>query len=227
MNILAFDTSGSCLSAGILRDNNFFEKNHFTGLRHSEQLLPIIKDLLKDAELKIRDLDLIVCSKGPGSFTGLRIGMSTAKGLSAGSGIPLVSVSSLDCFAFGLEFFNGVVVPVIDARKKRYYASVFKGGSAESDFLDISAYDLLQLTNKYKSVLFTGPDADKIKNDFIDSDSLRKCDSFYITVFGMSRILAELGRKVFSERGADPDDAGPVYIRKSDAEISAAQRSKR
>ncbi len=83
MNILAFDTASSLLNIALSTDRGFFEINHSIGLTHSEHLLPSVDYLLKTAGSTASELDLIICTRGPGSFTGLRIGMATAKGMAA------------------------------------------------------------------------------------------------------------------------------------------------
>ena len=93
------------------------------------------------------ELDLIVCSKGPGSFTGLRIGMSTAKGLSMGSGVPLVTIGTMEMMAYGLDFFDGIVVPVIDARKKRYYTAFFNNKQRITENFDLTPFEILTKIN--------------------------------------------------------------------------------
>lgn len=170
--------------------------------------------MIKQAEISFSDLDLIVCSKGPGSFTGLRIGMSTAKGISTGSRTPIVSVNILDAYAHGLEFFSGAVVPVIDARKNRFYSAVYKNGERISDYLDISAQELSSRLSTSESVLITGSGCSLIRASFTD-----KPYKYFTFNNNLAEKMTDLGIKIFNERGPDADDAGPFYIRKSDAEI--------
>ena len=225
MNILAFDTSGSFLSTGLRTPGGFFEENRLAGLKHSEHLLPDIDNLMKKAELDFSRLDLIVCSRGPGSFTGLRIGMSTAKGLAAGHSIPLVSVSSLDVMAHGLGFFDGAVLPIIDAKKNRFYTAVYSGGERKSEYLDISAEDLFTMLRDYKKLLLTGPDCLLFSGMISDLDAAA---DFEINTFkrncGCSSSMIEIGEEIFTSRGADPENSGPMYIRLSDAELARKEK---
>ena len=220
MNILAFDTSGNSLSTCLISGDELYEENRTSGLKHSEYLLPSVDRLMKQAELDYSELDLIVCTKGPGSFTGLRIGMSTAKGLSAGCDTPIISVNILDAYAAGFNFFPGVVVPVIDARKQRFYTAVFKDGERLSDYLDISAEDLAGVLNNYEEVLFTGPAAFLITDIFNSSKiDFKPTLHYFKQSSGISNILAELGKELYQKNGPDSDDSGPMYIRLSDAEL--------
>jgi tRNA threonylcarbamoyladenosine biosynthesis protein TsaB len=222
MNILAFNTSGNFLSIGLRAGDDFYEENRSSGLKHSEHLLPVVKNLVDKASLEFSDLDLVVCIKGPGSFTGLRIGMATAKGLSSGSNTPLVSINSLDLLARGFDFFDGAVVPVIDARKKRYYTAVYRNGERATDFFDIELHKLVTVLNEYDKVLFTGSDSLLIKEAFLKADPGRKFLSFYYPNSpGLSSAMIDAGIEAKEKYGADPEDSGPFYIRMSDAEPGA------
>lgn len=101
MNILAFDTSGEVLSIRLETSRTIRNLVIDGALHHAERLMPEIDEMLKKEELSADKLDLIVTSRGPGSFTGLRIGMATAKGIAVGAHVPLVSVSTLDAMAWG------------------------------------------------------------------------------------------------------------------------------
>ncbi|MDC7228027.1 MAG: tRNA (adenosine(37)-N6)-threonylcarbamoyltransferase complex dimerization subunit type 1 TsaB [Spirochaetales bacterium] len=216
MNILAFDTAGNFLSTGLSTGKAFFEENRFAGLKHSEYLLPSVNRLMDNAEIDFSDLDLIVCSRGPGSFTGLRIGMSTAKGLSTGSDTPVVSVNNLDALAYNFSFFNGAVIPVIDARKQRFYTAVYQKGERISEYLDISAEEVSDIASGYKQVLFTGSGSEILRERLGTPASTF---NWFKTDYGLSPVLVNLGRIIYETDGPDPDDQGPFYIRLSDAEL--------
>ena len=222
MTVLAFDTSSDYLSICLSGENLFIEKNISEGLRHSEYLVPVIQNLMTETNQNFDSLDLIVCSGGPGSFTGLRIGMSAAKGLSAGCGLPFVSVGTLPCLAYGLDFFSGAVIPLIDARKNRYYAAVFSKGVPVSDTLDISSSSLSGKAAEYSEVLFTGRSADleRFKSELKAEGGFSDRFNFFSRDNGLSGTMAELGVKKFLESGCDSENSGPLYVRKSDAELS-------
>ncbi len=216
MNILAFDTSTEIFSVSLRINNNSFVFSCSRGYKHSETLVTEIESLLEKAGISIKELDLIVCPKGPGSFTGLRIGMATAKGLSLGSGIPMVTVPTMDMMAFGLDFYKGIVVPVIDARKKRFYTAFYEQGNKISDDLDLTFEDISNRLNKYGSVLFTGPDAQMFMANYKEPPLF----SIYPVYGGTwSTSLIQLGQQKFELSGSSHDTEGPVYLRKSEAEI--------
>ncbi len=95
------------------------------GYSHAEKLHVFIEDILKETAITVRDLKAVAVSKGPGSYTGLRIGVSTAKGLCYALGIPLISIDTLEVLAKQVVVEKGLIVPMIDARRMEVYSSVF------------------------------------------------------------------------------------------------------
>ena len=223
MNILAFDTSSYILDICLMRGEESHSLAKNAGLRHSELLIPGIEYLLDSTGTEMKDIDLIVCSKGPGSFTGLRIGISTAKGLSAGSGSPLVSVPSLDAMAYPFSKLPFPVLPVIDAKKKRFYGRLFCGGAPVSDITDGTPDEFENMVKEYENVYVTGPDA----RLFLDRSD--KTDRYIISlakIRGYAESLAVLGREKLERDGPDEEGDGPIYVRKSEAEIEREKRER-
>ncbi|MDD3981589.1 MAG: tRNA (adenosine(37)-N6)-threonylcarbamoyltransferase complex dimerization subunit type 1 TsaB [Spirochaetales bacterium] len=221
MNILIFDCSSDLLTVGLARyDGRLFTQAE-KGFRHTELLLPSIGRCLEQASLRAASLDLIACTGGPGSFTGLRIGMSTAKGLSLALGKPWVSLPSLDCIASSLtddlRHYIGTapgrhvtVVPVLDARKKRLYAAVYRQARRESGYLDISIQDLLALVDADEEVRFVGQGAEF----FVDYALERP--GFSTEALQPERLaaaMALLATKQYREHGSAAENEGPLYIR--------------
>lgn len=157
MKILAFDTSNKSLSVAILEDDTLLadltlniKKNH------SVSLMPAIDFLMSNLELKPTDLERIVVAEGPGSYTGLRVAVATAKMLAYTLKIDLVGISSLYALATGFEDSDYLVVPLIDARRQNVYAGMYKNGEPLQADQHISLSALLaQLPNDEKLV-FTG-----------------------------------------------------------------------
>jgi tRNA threonylcarbamoyladenosine biosynthesis protein TsaB len=216
MNILVFDTSTDQLAVGVLKEGGTLRHRSESGFRHSENLLPAIEACLKDASLGIEKIDLIACAKGPGSFMGLRIGLATAKGLSLALGVPWVGVPTLDCMAYGrggsegVGSAAGIVVPVLDARKNRLYAAVYRAGTRLSEYLDISIEGLLQAVEGEAEVAFVGADADLLQDYALERPGFRiEGDDPERRMRGLA-ILAE---RQFAENGAAAADEGPLYLR--------------
>jgi len=218
VNILAIDTAAEVLSVALRTDSGVLESTDTSGYRHSERLVPFIQRLLGEAGMSFGDLSLIVCSRGPGSFTGLRIGAATAKGISLGLGVPIVSVPTLDAYAWPFRPFPGTVVPLIDAKKRRFYTAFYRAGVRESEYLDAAPQDILSLLPADERVLFTGPGSALLEGQVKIDTSLFLFDPLPFAGRGMA--LLTLGAEQYEREGPDPDSTGPVYVRPSEAEIT-------
>ena len=237
MNILAIDTSTEILGLCLCMGDSITTVTVKKGLKHSNNLLPCIQNIMHGSSLGFQDLNLIVFAIGPGSFTGLRIGLSTVKGISSGTGCPMVGIPTLDSLAARFAFYNGLVLPVYDARKDRYYTAAFYHGNRISDYQDLDLPALRHLlqntlaecnhsqtfqntshTDTLSHVLFTGKDALSVikKLKSIDNANIN-CDTRFIGTDPYS--LMNLGRKHFYTFGRDSDTIAPMYIRKSEAEM--------
>lgn len=127
MLILAFESSAKAASAALVKDGRLISQySQCSGLTHSRTLLPMGEDMLKNAELKLSDVDLIAVAHGPGSFTGIRIGVSMVKGLAWAAEKPCVGVSTLEALAWHGVATGGYVCPVMDARRNQVYNAIFK-----------------------------------------------------------------------------------------------------
>ena len=126
MLILAFESSARAASAALLRDGKLISQyTQCSGLTHSRTLLPMGEDMLKNAELTLGDVDLLAVAHGPGSFTGIRIGVSMVKGLAWALDKPCVGVSTLEAMAWHGLAAGGLVCPVMDARRSQVYNALF------------------------------------------------------------------------------------------------------
>ncbi len=129
MNLLTVDTSGPSAGVAIVKDGAVaYEGLAVNRLTHSANLLPMVDQALTRAGLDISEVDLFAAVVGPGSFTGVRIGVSTVKGLAHGAGKPCVAVNALEALAAGLCLSDGLLCPLQDARAGQVYAAAFWGG---------------------------------------------------------------------------------------------------
>jgi tRNA threonylcarbamoyladenosine biosynthesis protein TsaB len=210
MTVLALDTSTESLSLCCRRDNAFFELTRTIDLRHCEELLPLTDWLFRQMKASPRELDLVVTAGGPGSFTGLRIGMASARGLAAGAGCALVSVPTLDIYG-QLPFQGCVVLPLIDAKKKRFYAAFYRGGQRLSDYLDAAPEELLAMAARYPKVMLTGPHA----SAFPAAGHTAPAEGALLldpdAAAGKAAVLLRLGLEAF--RRGQTRSAGILYIR--------------
>lgn len=216
MKVLAFDASTDLLCLGLDAPRASFSCVVGSGNGQAERLAPLIESALERCSLGAKDLDLVVCASGPGSFTGLRIALATAKGLCAGSGVPLVTVPTLDYLARPFAHSSDTVVPVIDAKKGRVYSGIYRSGSLCGEYLDIPFLELLARLEGEEGVVFTGPDASLGEESSlarpgwrVDPDCRRPS----------AAALAEAGITAFESRGADSPAASPLYLRVSEEDL--------
>ena len=251
MTVVAFDTSSIVLSVSLAwrdekRGPQSIHKVLDIGLYHGEFLAQTVSELLSSAGKSMEHVDLVACTEGPGSFTGLRIGMATAKGFAAAGGIPFRAVPTLDVWADVYSWWPGVCVPVIDAKKQRFYGAVYAGGRRISPDLDAAPEVILQHARSLGGadsvseaeqgaaqaaslpLLVTGPDAERFGNacepeswaplGFAEPLCTQAAHTF------TSAALARLAEQRFQEHGPSQTSSGPRYVRKSDAEIGRELR---
>ena len=162
MKILAIDSSGLVASAAVVEDDKVLaEFNVNNKKNHSTTLLPMIDTLKNTLALELDSLDAIAVSNGPGSFTGLRIGSATAKGIALALNKPIVEISSLEAMAFQLFGTEKLICPIMDARRNQVYAGVYKFEGCEiKNVVPDCAEDISDLINRLNdiggSVIFLG-----------------------------------------------------------------------
>ena len=136
MNILAIDTSGPTCGVAVLSgDAVRYSAMVLNKRTHSVNLLPMIDAALTASGLTLADMDRLACVVGPGSFTGVRLGVSTLKGLAHGSGKPCAAVNALEALAAGAGDFDGVICPIQDARAGQVYGAAFRSGAVRPERL--------------------------------------------------------------------------------------------
>lgn len=127
MKILAMDSSAVAASVALCEDGRLLgESTILNGNTHSQTLLPMVESLLAQFEITTDEIDLFAVSNGPGSFTGVRIGVATLKGLAFGKNKPCVGVSTLEALANNLAVTDGLICPVMNARRKQVYTALFR-----------------------------------------------------------------------------------------------------
>lgn len=229
MLVLGIDTTTLVGSVGIIDETGLLGESILNIKRtHSERLMPTLSRLLEDVGIVLEDVDLISVSLGPGSFTGVRIGVTTAKTLAQALNKPLVGVYSLDVLAENLANVQGLVCPILDARKQEVYTAIYQadGTGKLSRLLDYSALGTKELLDKIPTnqerVYFLG-DGVKVYGQLL-KESL---SGRYRTV--PHNLLVPRGSTV-ARLGLDKWQAGltktnflaiePFYLRKSEAELA-------
>ena len=165
MKILAIDTASKICSVAILeKDVIIDEINLDNGQTHSENLMPIVAQILSQNHFTLSDLEFISCCTGPGSFTGIRIGIATIKAMAEVAGIPLVGVTSLETLARTDESEKTKIV-LIDARNQQVYCGVFdKQYQKKEEFMADDIQNILPILKKYKNSIYIGDGAVLHKN---------------------------------------------------------------
>ena len=168
MKILGIDASGLAASAAIVSDDCLLGEIITNCKRnHSETLMPMIAELFLRLDMRIGDIDFIACTNGPGSFTGLRIGASTAMSLAHGLCSlkeqklkTVIPVPTLDVLAYNLYGYTGIVAPMMDARRGQIYTSFYECGERLTDYMAVSPDEAMELLEVYqRPVIFLGDGA--------------------------------------------------------------------
>ena len=234
MYILAIETTGPHCSVALINETGHGAARVSNGtLNHLTNLTPMIKEILDYYQVEIGDLEAIAVSQGPGSFTGIRIGVTTARALCQAKDIPAIAVPTLESFIYADRNYKGVIVPMFDARRNQVFAGAYRwnGGYAEQVVAG-GAYDLNEFLEKLTSSI----------NDTTDEDMIRE-----VTLYGdgteaygdkVSDVLSEDGinvvkngstqhAKYIAKLGLEMYNAGqtleygqlhPEYMRKAEAE---------
>ena len=219
MKILAIDTSSSICSTALLENNNLIDENNLNdGKTHSENLMPLIDELLKRNNLKIQDINLICCCPGPGSFTGIRIGVATIKAFAEVLNIKIASVTSLESLARNVESnIPCTIVSLIDARNNQVYCGIFdEKYQKEEEFLADDINVIINIIKKYENIICVGNGAVLHKNLLENSISNIR---FSNNNLQSASSLGKLGFEKYNRNDlVTADTFLPIYLRKSQAE---------
>ena len=216
---LAIDSSSNCITFAACNGDKEVSVSLDIGMRQSEKLLITIQYVLEQIEITPSELDFTVLCEGPGAFTGLRLAFAAFKALELAHGCPIYAIPTLDAIAYPYAALNGAVLSVLDAKKSRFYASLYRNGNQEIAPLDASPEDILALLDIEETILVVGPDSElfvekaraiRPTQDLRILQPVQKNTSFALLALGKQK----------HEKKADPlkDYDGPVYIRKSEAE---------
>lgn len=224
MIVLSIDSATESASCAVLSDEKLLGEISLNNKKqHSVVLMPLVDNLLKSLQLTIKDIDGFVVSKGPGSFTGLRIGMSMIKGLSQGSKKPFISISSLDALAYNMAYTNGIICPILDALRDNVYTAfyTFEGENLvkQTDYMALHIDDLISmLKNQDKPVTFIGDAVDKFRGILSEQSEKYFFAPKHLNLVRASS-LGELGIKQLSKGNFDDlYTSAPIYLRKPQAE---------
>ena len=217
MKILAVDTSSAICSVAILENDNLIDINELDdGKTHSENLMPLLDELLKRNSLDVKDIEMIACTVGPGSFTGIRIGVSSIKPIAEVLNIKVASVMSLEALARNVEN-KSTIVSLIDARNNQVYAGIFdENYNKKEEYIADDINEVIKALEKYENITFVGNGA--ILHKELLTNSLKNVE-FVENNKQSAECVGKIGYKKYLENDlCSADTIMPVYLRKSQAE---------
>ena len=231
MKILAFDGTAKAASVALTEDGRLL--GHYTvdnGLTQSELLLPMAENLLHSLKLSFSDVDLFATSVGPGSFTGVRIGVSLVKGLAFGRNIPCVGVSTLEALAENLYPLRGVIVPCMDARRGQVYSATFICDGEKiirvCEDRAIALSDLAEELSQYEGEnIYISGDGYKVASVALEKAGIKLSKTPELLINESGASVAALAQRMY-ERGEVTSDLeiSPIYLRMPQAERERLER---
>lgn len=229
MKILGIDTTGQTASAALVEGEKLiaeFTLNY--KLTHSQTIMPMIAEILERTETEKESIDCIACASGPGSFTGLRIGAATAKGIALGMGKPVVAVPTLDALAYNIFETDKFICPIMDARRNQVYAAFYQWEEGKlirlSDYMAESIETIIELAENFEyEVIFLGDGVPVHRERLAENPDFLFAPAYCnqqraATVAALGEKLAEMGLAKKS------DEFELIYLRKSQAEREREER---
>ena len=233
MKVLGIDTSSNATSIAVIEDNKLIcEYTINTKNTHSQKLMPMIENMLKISEINVNDMDIIAICQGPGSFTGLRIGMATAKALSHVNNLPIVGVNSLELLAGNMDLSDKKICSILDAQRTQVYMGQYK--FENNKLVEIKSVDVVEIDELLEELKSSNEEwilvgeavykyEDKIKeieNICVPAPSHNVNKASSLCTIAMNKY----------DQNIDVYDCytiNPVYIRKSQAEVQYDEKMKR
>lgn len=222
---MALETSAAVAAVAVVEDSKLLGEYLInSSKKHSEKLMPMAENLLKNLSLSPSDVDVFAVSIGPGSFTGIRIGVSAVKAMAYAAGKKIAGIPTLDSVAFNAYLYEGVVCPLIDARNDQVYTALYKQNDGRQEKItEYMAVDIGELIEKIRvtgeNAVFIGDAAD-LHSERLRAE-LKSKAHFLPGNLGMQRAssVAHLAYlKAVSGDLCDCFDLVPIYLRKSQAE---------
>lgn len=231
--ILAIEASGLVAGVAIATEEKIIgECSVNLKMTHSETLLPMVDDLVKRTGADLSDFSAIAVSGGPGSFTGLRIGSSTAKGLGLALNIPIVAVPTAEVIASNIFGFEGLICPLMDARRNQVYTGIYKntseGFTVVNDQMAVDVNEIIEKINDLQQpVIFLGDGVNVYKNTLAEKVKV----PFQLAPISLAvqrpASLALRALQLYKEgKTVSAADHAPDYLRKSQAEREREEKLK-
>ncbi|WP_010246732.1 tRNA (adenosine(37)-N6)-threonylcarbamoyltransferase complex dimerization subunit type 1 TsaB [Acetivibrio cellulolyticus] len=225
MKVLAIDTSTVVAAVALMDGEKLLGEYSLNNKKtHSQKLMVMVKEILTDLEIKPADIDVFAASIGPGSFTGLRIGVTTAKAMAYATSKPVIGVPTLDALAYNVVTSSLIICPILDARNNQVFTALYetKDNKIEriTEYIGVPVSELVQIIKeKNRKVIFTG-DAIDLHKDFFISELDGNCEFAPLSVrLQRASSVAEIALKMAKDGKTESSfELVPFYLRKSQAE---------
>ena len=219
MNALAIDCAVSKIAVAAKKDTELVKLTLDIGMKQSEKLLPALDYVMKESGLSPEDLDFTACTLGPGSFTGLRLGLSALKALTLSHDVPLYGIPSLEAYAWPYRNSSSTVLSLIESKEDEYFFSIFSKGNKIFPETDGTEKDVLSHFDEESEFIACGPGAKWFSECTAESAPLYKPRCFLPQNDACDALLEIAGELFKNKKDPLSDYEGPLYVRKSEAEI--------
>ncbi len=230
MIIFGIDTCCMSATAALLNDDRLMAQVVLNNNKtHSQKIMPLIEFMLNQAELKASDIDCFAAAVGPGSFTGVRIGVATAKALAYAANKPCVAVSTLKALAYNVSEFDGIICPILDARRGQVYNALFKKNERLCEDRALSMDDLLdELENTEGKIIFLGDGLPVFAGKINERLKDRAVFASASQRMNLASSVAQIGYEEFLMGNTiDSNDLIPQYLRLSQAERERLEKEEK
>lgn len=228
MYILALETTGPNASVAIINESgDTVELKNDQVLNHLQYLMPMTQELLQKQGLQLSDMTAIAASQGPGSFTGIRIGVSSARALAQVMGLETLAVPTLKAFAYNMPDFDGLICPVFDARRSQVYAGAYKWENGTIvEMVEGAPYTIDEFMEKTASLglprMFFG-DGIKAYGDYFRPEEIAPEEIRLQTASSVAKLAKDM---LEAGEGLHYEELKPNYMRKAEAERKLEEKSK-
>ena len=218
MKLLSIDTSSDICSVAILEDDNLVKELNITDSKtHSENLMPLVDTLFKETSLSLSDMNALACSIGPGSFTGIRIGIATIKAMAEVTQIPVIGVTSLETLAYLNSSNNSTIAAIIDSKNDQVYCGIFdENFNLKEDYLATDITETISHLKKYSNIFLVGNGSTIHKELLLkDLSNISFAEKNFQSAYALGRCAFDKFKK---NDVLTADTILPLYLRASQAE---------
>ncbi|KAB3532423.1 tRNA (adenosine(37)-N6)-threonylcarbamoyltransferase complex dimerization subunit type 1 TsaB [Alkaliphilus pronyensis] len=233
MKLLAVDTSSIVATVAVMDEDKLIAEAVINNQKnHSQRLMPLIKEVLDNSNLSPADIDVYAAALGPGSFTGLRIGITTVKAMAQAMNKPVVGISTLDSLAYNLPFCNSYICPIIDAQRNNAYTALYiwdnNGIKLHNEHAILHIDELIKkIKTLQRTTIFLGDGINIFKDKLNENlGSLGVIAPSSVAIPRASSVAALAIKKAKAGELVSPEEIVPIYMRKSQAEKQFEEKFK-